>query len=82
MSALNALTTRKDTIVIASVAAIYGALNPEEYVQSFFPLEKKMKITRKNFIKKLVQINYSRNQTENKPGSFRAKGDVIELSPS
>ncbi len=82
MSTLNALSTRKDTIVVASVAAIYGALNPNEYVQSFFPLEKGMKITRKDFIKKLVKINYSRNQSENAPGTFKAKGDIIELSPS
>ena len=82
MSTLNALSTRRDTIVVASVAAIYGALNPTEYLQSFFPIEKGMSITRKDFIKKLVKINYSRNQSENIPGTFKAKGDIIELSPS
>lgn len=82
MSTLNSLSTRSDTIVIASVAAIYGSLNPEEYINAFFPLHKGMKITRKDFIKKLVKINYARNPIENTPGFFRVKGDIIELSPS
>ena len=82
MSALNALSTRRDTIVVASVAAIFGALNPKEYIQAFYPIEVKMKIKRKAFIKKLVSIMYSRNQVDNTPGSFKARGDVFEIVPA
>ncbi|WP_373317534.1 excinuclease ABC subunit UvrB [Candidatus Mycoplasma mahonii] len=81
MSSLNALSTRRDTIVVASVAAIYGALSPDEYRASFYPIEVGMKIDRKDFFAELVKRNYSRNNVTLEPGNFRARGDVIELAP-
>ncbi|MCK5945822.1 MAG: excinuclease ABC subunit UvrB, partial [Mycoplasmataceae bacterium] len=81
MSCLNALSTRNDTIVVASVAAIYGQLSPSEYRDTFYPIEVGMKIERNKFFLELVKRNYSRNDIDQLPGTFRARGDVIELSP-
>jgi len=81
MSTLNALLTRRDTIVVASVAAIYGHLSPEEYKASFYPIEVGMNIKRREFFIELVKRNYSRNNIDLKPGTFRARGDVIEIAP-
>ncbi|CAM9099597.1 excinuclease ABC subunit UvrB [Mycoplasma marinum] len=81
MSSLNSFLTSKDTIVVASVASIYGALNPKEYKSMFYIISQGQKITRKKLLQDLVLRNYSRNNIELKPGNFRAKGDVIEISP-
>lgn len=81
LSALNALSTRKDVIVVASVAAIYGAQDPEEYKKSFFELKANQKLSRKNLIAYLVRSGYQRNDIELSPGTFTAKGDVIKIIP-
>ncbi len=80
-SATTALLTRADTIVVASVAAIFGHRNPEEYREVIDEIELGKKISRKNLLLKLVELNYSRSD-DLKPGTFTAKGDVIEVSPS
>ncbi|WGI36596.1 excinuclease ABC subunit UvrB [Mesomycoplasma lagogenitalium] len=82
MSAMNSLISRRDTIVISSVAAIYGALNPAEYEESFIYIETKLKLTRENLFRNLVKIGYSKNLMELSPGEFRSKGDSVELFPS
>ena len=82
MSALNSLSTRQDTIVVASVAAIYGSLSPEEYKESFLQIEVNQKINRREFFIDLVKRNYSRNEVNLNNGQFRAKGDIIEICPS
>lgn len=82
LSTLNALSTRKDVIVVASVAAIYGAQDPEQYKKSFFELKKDVKINRQDLLHRLVVIGYQRNDTELIPGCFSAKGDVIKIAPS
>lgn len=82
MSALNSLLTHKDTIVVASVAAIYGQLSPKEYVASFMKVFVGQKIKRSDFLIELVKRNYTRNDVELAPASFRARGDNVELSPS
>lgn len=82
LSTLNALSTEKDVIVIASVAAIYGAQDPKEYQKSFFELRKNTKINRQELLNRLVVIGYQRNDLELVPGSFSAKGDVIKIAPS
>lgn len=81
LSALNALSTRKDTIVVASVAAIYGAQDPEEYKKSFFEIKVNQKLSRKDLMAYLVHSGYERNDIELSPGSFTAKGDVIKIVP-
>ncbi|ACF07031.1 excinuclease ABC subunit B [Metamycoplasma arthritidis] len=81
MSAINALSIRKDTIVVASVAAIYGESNPKHYRQNFFPIEVGMQIDRKSLLLKLSQIGYERNRMELNKGQFDVKGDSIEICP-
>lgn len=82
LSTLNALSTEKDVIVVASVAAIYGAQDPKEYQKSFFELRKNTKINRQELLNRLVVIGYQRNDLDLIPGSFSAKGDVIKIAPS
>lgn len=81
LSAFNALTTRKDVIVVASVAAIYGAQDPNEYKKSFFQVDRNQKISKKALANFLVSSGYVRNDIELIPGSFSAKGDVIKIVP-
>ncbi|WP_338955739.1 excinuclease ABC subunit UvrB [Spiroplasma endosymbiont of Polydrusus cervinus] len=81
LSAFNALTTRKDVIVVASVAAIYGAQDPNEYKKSFLQIDRNQKISKKDLANFLVSSGYARNDIELIPGSFSAKGDVIKIVP-
>ncbi|WP_348735553.1 excinuclease ABC subunit UvrB [Spiroplasma endosymbiont of Ammophila pubescens] len=81
LSAFNALTTRKDVIVVASVAAIYGAQDPNEYKKSFLQINRNQKISKKDLANFLVSSGYVRNDIELIPGSFSAKGDVIKIVP-
>ncbi|WP_315850228.1 excinuclease ABC subunit UvrB [Mycoplasma struthionis] len=81
MSAINALSIRKDTIVVASVATIYGEFNPTEYRKNFLPIELGMIYDRKELLIKLVQMGYERNNTDLSRGQFNSKGDVIEICP-
>ncbi|RMA77410.1 excinuclease ABC subunit B [Metamycoplasma subdolum] len=81
MSAINALTIRKDTIVVASVAAIYGEFNPYEYRANFFDIEVGMKVDRRFILNKLNMIGYSRNDVELNIGELSVKGDTIYIAP-
>lgn len=81
MSSLNALTMRSDSIVVASVAAIYGSVNPEEYKSSFYYIEVGMIVKRNTFFINLIKRQYKRNNTDLISGCFSVKGDVIELAP-
>ena len=82
MSTLNSLLTSRDTIVVASVAAIYGANKPQEYEQAFLNLTVNQTIKRQDFFIKLVQQQYYRNQVSSlEVGQFSVKGDVVEISP-
>lgn len=81
LSAFNALTTRKDVIVVASVAAIYGAQDPNEYKKSFLQINRNQKISKKDLSNFLVSSGYVRNDIELISGSFSAKGDVIKIVP-
>ncbi|MGL5617544.1 MAG: excinuclease ABC subunit UvrB [Metamycoplasmataceae bacterium] len=82
MASLNALTMRRDSIVVASVAAIYGSVNPEEYKSSIFNIEVGMVIKRNHFFINLIKRQYKRNNVELSSGCFSVKGDVIELAPA
>lgn len=81
MSAVNALLSRDDTIIVSSVACIYGALNPKEYDESIFSLNVGQDIKIKELSRKLVAVNYTRNQIDQRFGTFSIKGDVIEIIP-
>lgn len=80
LSTLSALTTRKDVIVVASVAAIYPTSPPDDFAQFQLFLEvNDSTLERKAIIEKLVQLNYERNQLELTPGTFNLKGDVLQI---
>ncbi|MDR1324055.1 MAG: excinuclease ABC subunit UvrB [Candidatus Margulisbacteria bacterium] len=80
-SATKALMTRKDVIVVASVSCIYGLGLPEEYFNTVFYLKRGQAISRDAVIKRLVEMQYERNDIEVSRGKFRVKGDTLELVP-
>ncbi len=79
-SAINSLLERRDTIVVASVAAIYGLTDPREYQQLAFTLKVGDTIDRKQLFKQLIDAQYERLPFDLAPGGFRVRGDVIEIS--
>ena len=81
-SAVNSALSRKDTIIVASVAAIYGLNDPEEYNSLIFDLVQGEIIDRKELFAKLVEAQYSRNDVDLAPGTFRARGENIEIAPA
>ncbi len=82
LAATSSLLSRPDTIIIASVSCIYGLGDPDDYRAMMLPLEVNMEIERDEFLRKLVQMQYERNDIEFSRGHFRVRGDVIELYPS
>jgi excinuclease ABC subunit B len=80
-SATASLFERRDVIIVASVSCIYGLGDPEDYVDLMLSLRPGMVKDRDEVIKKLVEIQYDRNEIEFKRGSFRAKGDVLDIFP-
>ena len=78
-SAINSILERKDTIVVASVASIYGLTDPDEYRNLVFEIREGEEINRDKFIHRLVDAQYTRNNLDIKPGSFRVRGDIIEI---
>ncbi|MCK4556039.1 MAG: excinuclease ABC subunit UvrB [Candidatus Aminicenantes bacterium] len=82
MCATNSLFQRRDVVVIASVSCIYGIGSPKTYFSMSFTLKKGQKTSRKNILKNLVEIQYEREETELRRGTFRVRGDVIEVFPS
>jgi excinuclease ABC subunit B len=81
-SATNALFERNDVIVIASVSCIYGLGSPEAYHGMLLFLEKGQQIDRNEILRKLVDIQYSRNDFDFQRGTFRVRGDVVEIFPA
>ncbi len=81
MAAVNSVLERRDTIIVASVACIYGASNPEQYRDMFFSIRVADVIDRKELMSKLVARQYTRNDMELGRGCFRVRGDVIEVAP-
>ncbi|MEF9961252.1 MAG: excinuclease ABC subunit UvrB [Erysipelotrichaceae bacterium] len=79
MAAVNSILERRDTIIIASVACIYGASNPEQYRDMFFSIRVGELIDRKALISKLVARQYNRNDMDLQRGCFRVRGDNIEI---
>lgn len=80
-AAMNSLIERRDTIVVASVASIYGLGNPEQYKEMIFSLRVDQDIDRKELLTFLVDRQYQRNDIEQSKGTFRVRGDVIEIVP-
>jgi excinuclease ABC subunit B len=82
LNATNSLFGRRDVIIVASVSCIYGMGAPETYYAMSFPLEVGQKIPRKAIIRSLVEIQYERQEADFKRGSFRVRGDIIEVLPA
>ena len=76
-----ALLTRKDVIIVASVSCIYGLGNPEEYEKVNIKIKKGQGIARADLIRALINIHYSRTNSDVKPGTFRVLGNVVEIMP-
>ena len=81
-SAINSVLERRDTIVVASVASIYGLTDPDEYRNLVFNVRVGETIDRTTLFKKLVDAQYKRNNLDAAPGSFRVRGDIIEIIPA
>jgi len=81
-SATASVLERRDTIVVASVSCIYGLGNPEEYLNLQISLREGQRISRREIIQKLIEILYTRNEIDFHRGTFRAKGDVLDIFPA
>ena len=81
-SAINSILERRDTIIVASVASIYGLTDPDEYRNLVFEIRVGEEINRQEFFKSLVDAQYKRNNLDTPPGSFRVRGDIIEIVPA
>ena len=80
--ATEALLTRRDVIVVASVSCIYGIGSPENYLEMSFEVTKNGDLTQLDFIRKLVSIQYHRNDLAFERGNFRVMGDTVDLYPA
>jgi excinuclease ABC subunit B len=76
------LSGRRDILVVASVSCLYGIGNPTEFQKNLIPIEKGQIISRTKLLHQLVQSLYSRTEAEFNPGSFRIKGDTVDIYPS
>jgi excinuclease ABC subunit B len=82
LAATTALMSRRDVIIVASVSCIYGLGNPEEYGKRFISLEKGAIYRRNALLRLLVESQYQRNDLELRPGTFRVRGDTLEVFPA
>src|SRR6186997_3635380 len=82
LSATRSLFERRDVIIVASVSCIYGLGSPEAYYGMLLPLERGQRIGRDQVLRKLVEIQYERNDLEFTRGKFRVRGDIVEVYPS
>ena len=82
ISASSSLISRNDVIVIASVSCIYGLGSPEDFKAMMLPLRAGLELSRDDFLENLVTILYNRNDIDFKRGSFRVRGDVVDIYPA
>src|SRR5512138_1505378 len=82
LSATRSLFERRDVIIVSSVSCIYGLGSPEAYYGMLLPLERGQRIRREDILRKLVEIQYERNDHEFARGVFRVRGDIVEVYPS
>src|SRR6058998_299186 len=82
LSATRSLFERRDVIIVASVSCIYGLGSPEAYYGMLLPLERGQRISREDILRKLVEIQYERNDHDFGRGTFRVRGDIVEVYPS
>src|ERR1041384_289146 len=82
LSATRSLFERRDVVIVASVSCIYGLGSPEAYYGMLLPLERGQRISRDEVLRKLVEIQYERNDHEFGRGTFRVRGDIVGAWPS
>jgi excinuclease ABC subunit B len=82
LSATRSLFERRDVVIVASVSCIYGLGSPEAYYGLVLPLERGQRMSRDHLLRKLVEILYERNDLEFGRGTFRVRGDIVEVHPS
>ena len=82
LAATASLVESRDTIVVASVSCIYGLGDPEDYENMIISLKLGMNQDRNSLLKKLITMQYTRNEMDFKRGTFRAKGDIVEIFPA
>lgn len=82
MSATRSLFERRDCLIVASVSCIYGLGSPEAYYGMLVLLEKGQKISRQDILRRLVEIQYERTEADFRRGTFRVRGDVIDVYPT
>lgn len=82
LAATDALLNRRDVVIIASVSCIYGLGSPDDYQEMLIHLQVGESHDRDALLEKLVAIQYTRNEIERSPGTFRVRGDTVELYPS
>lgn len=82
LSATKSLLERRDTIIVATVSAIYGIGNPSEYHQMILTLRAGDKISQRDVIARLIAMQYTRNETDFQRGTFRVRGDTLDIFPA
>jgi excinuclease ABC subunit B len=82
LNATNSLFARRDVIIIASVSCIYGIGAPETYYAMSFPVEVGQTLPRRDILRKLVEIQYTRQEADFLRGGFRVRGDIVEVFPA
>jgi excinuclease ABC subunit B len=82
LSATSNLVSRNDVLLVASVSCIFGLGSPEQYRKSVLPIRTGVETDRDEMLRKLIDLQYSRNDIDFKRGTFRVRGDVVELHPS
>src|SRR5437773_6108845 len=82
LSATSNLVSRNDVLLVASVSCIFGLGSPMEYRRSVLPIRKDVQTDRDEMLRKLIDLQYARNDMDFKRGTFRVRGDVVELQPS
>ncbi len=81
-AATRALFERRDTLIVASVSCIYGLGSPDEYYSFMLPIEKGKKYSRDRIVRRLVEMQYERNDIDFSRGKFRIRGDTLEIMPA
>src|SRR6266850_175164 len=82
LSATSNLVSRNDVLLVASVSCIFGLGSPIDYKKSVLPIQKGVETDRDDMLRRLIDLQYARNDIDFKRGTFRVRGDVVELHPS
>jgi excinuclease ABC subunit B len=81
-AATHALLTRRDVLIVASVSCIYGLGSPEYYAKMIIPVEEGQHLSMESLLKRLVEVHYERNDYDFHRGTFRVRGDAVEIIPA